>query len=201
MLFLPGKDPPQRGPADAEPAGGQGLVPVVFRQGMFYNLPRDLLQRHITGEKTADFIRLPVIEFPFPGEKLRRGRPGDHVAPHGIVAKLVECRHPGIESQLRQFRVFFREHFRDDCLFLLDEPENSLSPKYQTEVANLILEYVRFFGCQFVISTHSPFFLSMKGALIYDLDSVPVVTKAWWELGNMKAYYRLFSENREKFEK
>ncbi len=95
---------------------------------------------------------------------------------------------------------FFREHFRDDCLFLLDEPENSLSPKYQTEVANLILEYARFFGCQFVISTHSPFFLSMKGALIYDLDSVPVVTRAWWELENMRMYYTLFRDNRAKFE-
>ena len=96
---------------------------------------------------------------------------------------------------------FFRTHFRDDCLFLLDEPENSLSPKYQTEVANLILEYARFFGCQFVISTHSPFFLSMKGALIYDLDAVPVTTKAWWELENMKAYFELFEASREKFRK
>ena len=95
---------------------------------------------------------------------------------------------------------FFRTHFRDDCLFLLDEPENSLSPKYQTEVANLIVEYARFFGCQFVISTHSPFFLSMKGALIYDLDSEPVLTKPWWELENMKMYYALFRDNRAKFE-
>ena len=94
---------------------------------------------------------------------------------------------------------FFRTHFRDDCLFLLDEPENSLSPRYQTEVAELIEQYARFFGCQFVISTHSPFFLSMKGALIYDLDSVPVSTKAWWELENMRAYFALFEENRGRF--
>ena len=95
---------------------------------------------------------------------------------------------------------FFREHFRDDCLFLLDEPENSLSPKYQLEVAALIEQFARFFGCQFVISTHSPFFLSMKGALLYDLDSNPVETRAWWELENMRTYYRLFRDNREKFE-
>ena len=95
---------------------------------------------------------------------------------------------------------FFREHFRDDCLFLLDEPENSLSPKYQLEVAALIEQFARFFGCQFVISTHSPFFLSMKGALLYDLDSNPVETRAWWELENMQTYYRLFRDNREKFE-
>ena len=94
---------------------------------------------------------------------------------------------------------FFREHFRDDCLFLLDEPENSLSPKYQTSVADLIVEYARFFNCQFVISTHSPFFLSMKGALIYDLDANPAVTKPWYELENMRAYYELFSKNADRF--
>ena len=95
---------------------------------------------------------------------------------------------------------FFREHFRDDCLFLLDEPENSLSPKYQKEVAKLIEDYARFFGCQFVISTHSPFFLSMKGALLYDLDSRPAAPKRWWELENMRLTYELFAANREKFE-
>ncbi|MBQ2546788.1 MAG: AAA family ATPase [Clostridia bacterium] len=95
---------------------------------------------------------------------------------------------------------FFRDHFRDDCLFLLDEPENSLSPKYQKEVVKLIEDFSRFFGCQFVISTHSPFFLSMKGALLYDLDSLPAEPKRWWELENMRMTYELFAANRDKFE-
>lgn len=96
---------------------------------------------------------------------------------------------------------FFREHFEDDCLYLLDEPENSLSPKYQLQLASLLQEYSRFFGCQFVISTHSPFLMSLKGALIYDLDSIPVITKPWWELENMIVYYRFFTEFKDKFEK
>lgn len=95
---------------------------------------------------------------------------------------------------------FFREHFRDDCLYLLDEPENSLSPKYQLQLVTLLQEYSRFFGCQFVISTHSPFVMSLKGALIYDLDSVPVTTKPWWELENMRVYYQFFKGFKDKFE-
>ncbi len=95
---------------------------------------------------------------------------------------------------------FFRDHFRDDRLYLLDEPENSLSPKFQLQLIQLIQECARFYNCQFIISTHSPFVMSMKGALIYDLDSIPVETKAWYELENMKLYYQLFKENQHKFE-
>ncbi|MGN1346457.1 MAG: AAA family ATPase [Eubacteriales bacterium] len=95
---------------------------------------------------------------------------------------------------------FFREHLRDDRLYLLDEPENSLSPKYQLQLIQLIQDCARFYHCQFVISTHSPFVMSLHGALIYDLDSIPVETKPWYELENMKLYYQLFHENRSKFE-
>lgn len=95
---------------------------------------------------------------------------------------------------------FFREHFRDDRLYLLDEPENSLSPKFQLQLIQLIQDCARFYNCQFVISTHSPFVMSLKGALIYDLDSIPVETKPWYELENMKLYYQLFKANQNKFE-
>lgn len=42
---------------------------------------------------------------------------------------------------------------------------------------------------KFIISTHSPFLLSLKDALIYDLDEEPVTTKKWTELENIKVYY------------
>ena len=58
---------------------------------------------------------------------------------------------------------------------------------------------VRFFGCQFVISTHSPFLLSMKGARIYDLDEDPVDVKKWTQLENVRAYYQFFKEHEDEF--
>lgn len=95
---------------------------------------------------------------------------------------------------------FFDKELKEDSLYLLDEPENSLSPKFQIELIQLISELSRFFKCQFVIATHSPFLLSIPNAKIYDLDSIPVITKNWYELENMKIYYNFFKENKSKFE-
>ena len=57
----------------------------------------------------------------------------------------------------------------------------------------------RFTGCQFVISTHSPFLLSIQGAKIYDLDENPVDVKRWTELENVRIYYDFFKEFEDEF--
>ena len=44
----------------------------------------------------------------------------------------------------------------------------------QQELVHFLEDSVRFFGCQLLIATHSPFLLAMKGAKIYDLDADPV---------------------------
>lgn len=95
---------------------------------------------------------------------------------------------------------FFDKELKEDALYLLDEPENSLSPKFQIELIQLISELSRFFKCQFIIATHSPFLLSIPNAKIYDLDSTPVITKKWYELENMRIYYDFFKENKSNFE-
>lgn len=95
---------------------------------------------------------------------------------------------------------FFDKELKENGLYLLDEPENSLSPKFQIELIQLLLELSRFFKCQFIIATHSPFLLSIPDAKIYDLDSIPVIPKKWYELENMKIYYNFFKENKNKFE-
>ena len=111
-----------------------------------------------------------------------------------------------IEENAREFSngqtslEFFDSELKENSLYLLDEPENSLSPKFQIELIQLISELSRFFKCQFIIATHSPFLLSIPNAKIYDLDSLPVKTKNWYELENMKIYYNFFKENKNKFE-
>lgn len=94
---------------------------------------------------------------------------------------------------------YFSEKIDENGLFLLDEPENSLSPKRQLELMKFIEDSVRFFGCQFIISTHSPFLLSMPGAKIYDLDETPTTVKRWTELENVRTYYQFFKKNEGKF--
>lgn len=111
-----------------------------------------------------------------------------------------------IEENFKEFSngqtslEFFDKELKENGLYLLDEPENSLSPKFQIELIQLLLELSRFFKCQFIIATHSPFLLSIPDAKIYDLDSIPVTQKKWYELENMKIYYNFFKENKDKFE-
>jgi len=94
---------------------------------------------------------------------------------------------------------YFTKEIDCDALYLIDEPENSLSAEYQRDLAKFIEDSARHFGCQFVISTHSPFFLAMKGGVVYDLDSRPVTTKKWTEVENVRRYFEFFEEHRKEF--
>lgn len=95
--------------------------------------------------------------------------------------------------------IYFTEKIKDNGLYLLDEPENSLSVERQQELCKFIGDSARFFGCQFVIATHSPFLLSMPGAKIYDMDEEPVDVKRWTELKNVRAYYDFFKKYEREF--
>jgi predicted ATPase len=94
---------------------------------------------------------------------------------------------------------YFTEKIGENGLYLLDEPENSLSPKRQMELVGFLEESARFFGCQFIISTHSPFLLAMRGAKIYNLDENPVMIERWTELENVRTYYDFFKAHENEF--
>lgn len=96
--------------------------------------------------------------------------------------------------------LYYTDRITEDALYLMDEPENSLSAKLQLELQKFIADSARFFGCQFVIATHSPFFLSIPGAKIYDLDESPVAAKNWTELENVRIFYDFFMEHQEEFQ-
>lgn len=94
---------------------------------------------------------------------------------------------------------YFVDHITENALYLLDEPENSLSIALQQELCRYIVASAQHFGCQFVMSTHSPILLAMKDAVIYDLDSDPVCTRKWTELENVRRYFEFFEEHRNSF--
>ena len=96
--------------------------------------------------------------------------------------------------------AYFVDSIRDDTLYLLDEPENSLSAQNQLQLRYFIEDCVRNHGCQFIISTHSPFLLSTAHARIYDIDVTPPETKSWTELESVRTYFDFFKENEWKFE-
>lgn len=95
---------------------------------------------------------------------------------------------------------FFTQRIDENALYLLDEPENSLSPDRQLELAQYIENAARFFGCQFIIATHSPFLLAMRGAKVYDLDGAPAAPCRWTRLPAVRVWYDFFREHAEEFE-
>lgn len=111
-----------------------------------------------------------------------------------VMRNLQECSNG--ESALS----FFVDSIADGALYLLDEPENSLSPKNQVMLKYFIEDCVRCHDCQFVISTHSPFILSLRGAKIYNIDSAPITRSTWTELEGVRVYYDFFAEHRNEFE-
>lgn len=94
---------------------------------------------------------------------------------------------------------YFTSQIREDALYLLDEPENSLSAGRQRELAAFLEDSARFFGCQLILSTHSPFLLAMKGAVVYDLDRRPIQARKWTELENVRLWHDFFQEHAKDF--
>ena len=99
------------------------------------------------------------------------------------------------ESALR----YFVERIEENALYLLDEPENSLSVQRQRELAQFLEDSARFFGCQIILATHSPILLSIKGARVYDLDQRPIQTRKWTDLPAVRAWHEFFKEHADEF--
>ncbi len=94
---------------------------------------------------------------------------------------------------------YFVNSIPPKTLVLLDEPENSLSARWQKELASFIYNCAVGDRCQFVISTHSPFLLAIPGAKIYNLDSPQIAKSNWTDLENVRIMYELFKENEDLF--
>lgn len=92
---------------------------------------------------------------------------------------------------------FFRNRFSRRGLYLLDEPETALSPKYQIEFLDLLRETTVNGGAQFIISTHSPILLSHPESEIFSFNKIPVGTIAY-EQTELFTVYRDFLNAREE---
>ncbi len=92
------------------------------------------------------------------------------------------------------------DNIEPDSLYLLDEPEVSLSPQNQVELAQKINEMARYLGIQFIIATHSPFMLGILNAKIYNLDTKEYEIQKWSELENVRYFYNFFKQREKEFE-
>ena len=94
---------------------------------------------------------------------------------------------------------YFKEYLQPDALYLLDEPEVSLSPANQVLLAEEINKLARLLQCQFIIATHSPFMLGTLHAKIYNLDTKDYEVSKWSDLDNVRYFYDFFKKHENEF--
>jgi predicted ATPase len=84
------------------------------------------------------------------------------------------------QSHGESFLALLNERFRDDGLYILDEPEAALSPTRQMAALRRIHELVSR-GSQFVIATHSPILMAYPNASILLIDEDEIRAVAYTE--------------------
>ena len=159
------------------------------------DLRREELFEEYLDDKYANFHYRTLEDY----EKLKRV----NMARSKTQSKYVRKRlmdNPREQSNGESAYFYFTSKIEDGGLYLLDEPENSLSPLRQQELCRFLEDSARFYGCQFIIATHSPFLLAMKGAKIVDLDADPACVRRWTELPSVRAYYDFFMQHKCAFE-
>ena len=73
------------------------------------------------------------------------------------------------QSHGESFFALFKNRFKENGLYFLDEPEAALSPRRQLQFLAQMHDYIRS-GGQFVIATHSPILMAYPDACLYHLS-------------------------------
>jgi len=103
-----------------------------------------------------------------------------------------------VKSHGQSHMSFFENRFKRKGLYLLDEPENALSPTRQLELLRLLGQLTRQGDAQFIIATHSPILLAFSDAEIYSFDASPI-RKVAYEDTDYYRIYRDFLNDRAKY--
>ncbi len=102
------------------------------------------------------------------------------------------------QSHGQSLMSFFRNRYKLEGLYLLDEPETALSPSTQLELLQLLSENAKGGHAQFIVTTHSPILLACQEATIYSFDEMPVSSVAYEDTEHFRVY-RDFLNHREKY--
>jgi predicted ATPase len=100
---------------------------------------------------------------------------------HGGEALTLRSRGEGLLA-------YFRGRYQIPGLYFLDEPEAALSPASQVELLRLLTEYERRGHAQFVIATHSPVIMAVRGAQVFSLGEGPIAETSYRETEHYRLY-------------
>jgi predicted ATPase len=92
------------------------------------------------------------------------------------------------QSHGQSLMSYFRTRYTIKGIYLMDEPETSLSPRSQLALLQVIQAMSQAGHAQFIIATHSPILLSCPGAVIFCFDTSPITKIAYEETDHYRIY-------------
>ena len=96
------------------------------------------------------------------------------------------------------FLKFFISRITGKGVYLIDEPEAALSPQRQLSLISLIMRKVKEVDAQFIIATHSPIIMSIKGSQILEFKEGKVTPTTYRETEHYQLT-KLFLDNPELY--
>ncbi|MBN1506280.1 MAG: AAA family ATPase [Sedimentisphaerales bacterium] len=100
------------------------------------------------------------------------------------------------QSHGQSIMSFFKARYAIKGLYLLDEPETSLSPRTQLALLDLLAKMTAAGHAQFIIATHSPILLSCPGATIHSFDHTPIASIPYDQTDHYKLYKAFMTDPR-----
>lgn len=101
------------------------------------------------------------------------------------------------QSHGESFLSLFKNRFRGNGLYILDEPESALSPMKQLTLLSLLHVLAEEENSQLIISTHSPILLAYPNADIFEL-STSGIKKVKYEETEIYTLYKEFLKAPER---
>jgi len=102
------------------------------------------------------------------------------------------------QSHGQSHMAFFSNRFRIRGVYLLDEPENALSPRMQIVLLKMLRRFASGGDVQFIIATHSPILLACPESDIFSFNHTPI-RKVEYETTDYYRIYKDFLDNRQKY--
>jgi len=166
------------------------------RRRFHYNPHENDLYRHIVVEWTKEIVPGSF----FSSEIFRYFA---EVLDEWAVADPDQLTYFGNESLMEKSHgqshmAFFRSRFQREGIYLLDEPENALSPRMQIALLKVFRDISSNGNAQFIIATHSPILLAYPEAEIFSFNHIPIQKVAYEDTDYFRVY-RDFLNNRDAF--